>query len=341
MKASLIEPHNLSAESVMGINQPLDRHDLLAEMLRNELAACIVWSRRSLCMKVIKLIEPLQQVEIEEAKEILSELEMNGDITKGPSGQTAAAPLRAIRLSVKSYRLIGCISTSTLEQTFPEAEISYGLKRYLNENIDEGFLLKKIETLGGILISPERWSGLSRSPDADEEWLSSLTRIDEEKRISAGGLDDGIIQGWQGYKADEREKSQSERWKRGVEDGKSRLWRGWHERGWYVYAWTAGKTPTDEPCVKLNSDQARRTMFALDRMADNPLSAVVTQDSGVIQCRILGFLPVAEYRYLSTIGEYTGRQRGSVCFEIPKDTWLDASKMLNSRLGIKIDRGKL
>ena len=102
-----------------------------------------------------------------------------------------------------------------------------------------------------------------------------------------------------------------------------------------MFAWSSGKSPSVTPCIKLSSDHTRRTMFALDREAGNPVLSSFDTDNDHVLFRIAGFLPVAEYRYLSTIGEYTGKQGSYYCFNIPSDIWSETIQILNDRLGLK------
>ena len=340
MRASIVQPQDITIEKVFNLSQALKGQDLLAEMLRNELSARRVCSRRVLCSKVAAMIEPLQHTDIEELKEILAELESRGDVTKGPLGQIASSPFRAVSIGKGWYRLYGCIVARQLIQAFSDAELSFGVSRQLASSEDDESVSTKIMDLGGIVLSPERWSGLTKAPYADGEWLVSLglLLVNQNISISVGGLDNGINDGWQAYRPKEQNKAQNERWQKFGQDDDGRLWRGWHERGWYVFAWTSGKSPSVTPCIKLSSDHTRRTMFALDREVGNFVLSSFSKENDRVFFKIAGFLPVAEYRYLSTIGEYTGKQGNYYCFSMPSDTWPKTGQIINDRLGIKTEQ---
>jgi len=335
MKASIVQMQEIKIEKMLNFDKDLSGQELLAEILRNELSARRVSSRRSLCSRVIKTIEPFQKTTIEHVKEVLAELERNGDVTKGSSGQIAAAPLRAVYIGQGRYRLHGCIVTQKLLQSFPDSDLSLGYNRFLTVNEADDIVSGKISSLGGIVLTPERWVGLTRNPYADRKWLDSLEPLLENHKKPAGSLDNGINDGWQKYNPEEKGKAHNERWKKSGGDDNGKLWRGWHERGWYVFAWTSGKSPSLTSCLKLTSDHVRRTMFALDREADNPVPCSITEENDRVFFRIAGFLPVGEYRYLSTIGEYTGKQGNYYCFNIPSDNWQKVQQMICDRLGIK------
>ncbi|MBU0662942.1 MAG: hypothetical protein KJ990_00200 [Proteobacteria bacterium] len=339
--ATLFNPQEISAAKLLNIGTALGSKDLLAETLRSELAARLVCTTRALCNKVISTLEPVQETSIDELKEVLAELELNGDVTCGSKGQVAASPLRAIRVGEGRYRLHGSVASRKLIDTFPEMPLSLGLNRLLSSSEDQDSISDKIAKLGGIVLNPERWAGLSKTPRADTEWLSSLdVMLDNDSwKIPAGSLDNGLNDVWQSYKSEAKGKPQNDRWKKSGSEEHGRLWRAWHERGWYLFAWTSGKSPSMNPCIKLNSDHARRTMFAMDRIIGNPVPVSLTREKDRVFFRIAGFLPVAEYRYLSTVGEYTGKQGNYYCFEIPSDLWSKACQITEDRLGIKLKQG--
>lgn len=340
MKAVLIQPHQIPVERALHVSQDLSGADLVAEILRNELAAQKVCSRKTLCNKGAALAEPIQKTSVDHVKEVLTELESNGDVTKGMAGLIAASPLRAVKVGPDRYRLHGCVPARILKQTFIGMELFWGINRMLVVEDDNADISEKVQSVGGILLSPERWSGLNRTPVADGKWIASLEFLLENQKIHAGALDDGINDGWQCYLSEEPRKAQNLRWKKS-DAGGGKLWRGWHERGWYVFAWTNGESPSNAACLKLNSDQAIRSMFALDRDGDNPVPISVNKENKQIIFRIAGFLPISEYRYLTTLGEYKGKYSNYFCFNLPSNIWEEVSQKLEERLGIKSELDEL
>jgi hypothetical protein len=335
VRETIINPQDLKAEKVLNIGQNLDGPNVLAEFLRSELSARRLCSRRALCSKVAVMLSPLQPTSVDDAKLVLAELETNGDVTSGSQGQVAASPLRAVQIGKDRYRLYGSIPSQKLFHTFQGAALTCGLNRLLSSNESKESISDKIAALGGIVLNPERWAGLHKAPRADMEWLSSLDTLLENRGIPAGSLDNGINDLWQTYIPNERNKPQNDRWKKSGQEEVGKLWRAWHERGWYLFAWTSEKSPSLSPCIKLSSDHARRTMFAMDRECNNPVPVSFSEKKERVLLRIAGFLPVAEYRYLSIIGEFTGKQENYYCFEIPSDSWPDVCQIIHDRLGMK------
>jgi hypothetical protein len=340
MKAVLIQPNEIPVEKALHVSQDLSGADLVAEILRNELAAQKVCSRRTLCNKVVALAEPIQKTSVDHVKEVLTELESNGDVTKGMAGLIATSPLRAVKVGPKRYSLHGCVPARTLKKTFIGMELFWGINRLLVVEDDNADISEKVQSAGGILLSPERWAGLMRTPFADRKWIDSLESLLENQKIPAGALDEGINDGWQCYSPEQYGKAQNLRWEKS-DKGSGNFWRGWHERGWYVFAWTNGESPSIAPCLKLNSDQAIRSMFALDRDVNNPVPISVNKENKRISFRIAGFLPISEYRYLTTLGEYEGKYSNYFCFNLPSDIWEEVSQKLEERLGIKSELEEL
>ncbi len=340
MKISLIDPQEISIEDSLNFSEDLSGADLLAEILRNELTAQRVCNRRFLCNKVSTLVEPVQKTSVDYVSEVLAELETNGDVTRGPAGNIASSPLRAVSVGPGRHRLHGSVPARGLQHAFGGDRLFLGVNRLLVASNDGANISEKVEVIGGIVLTPERWAGLARTPFADVNWLDSLAPLLEQQKLPAGALDNGVNEGWQNYSTEERGKPHNQRWKKSGDSSGGRLWRGWHERGWYVFAWTNGDSPSRAPSLKMNSDQARRVMFALDREIDNPVPISIRKENQQIYFRIAGFLPLAEYRYLATLGEYNGKQGSYFCFTLPSDNWIEVARTLEIRLGIKSKQDK-
>src|SRR5262245_32941380 len=79
----------------------------LVEALRCELSARSVASGRSLCERAQSLLQPLAAPDTARLRDVLEELGASGDVTPGPGGMFAAAPLRVVRLAADRYALHG------------------------------------------------------------------------------------------------------------------------------------------------------------------------------------------------------------------------------------------
>lgn len=309
--------------------------DLIAELLRSELAARRVSSRRGLCNRVAILVDSFSPADIGVIKDNLLTLEKVGDITSGPGGQVAATPIRAVKLADNKYQLFGTVNYNQIATIFPKSSLSTGLTRILDlKGSDRQNFGQILDELGGLELSPERWAGMDKINAANQKWIDGLNSLLIVKPRPAESLDNETLAEWRVYQPDKATLLQKARWHKNDKGVKGCLWRIWHERGWPIYAWTAGNSPDQEECIRLSNEDACRTMFALDREADAGISCQITTNKNVIHLKIGGFLPRAEYRYLAIRGKFTGKDGDYFCFQFKSATWAEVSNKLNERLGI-------
>jgi hypothetical protein len=213
--------------------------------------------------------------------------------------------------------------------------LSAGLSRIL---VLKGGDLNKfgqlLDNLGGLELSPERWAGMDKVHAANQEWLDELHGSFARESRPAGSLEKEIQNEWRVYRPDKSVLLQKARWQKQTSSGKGYLWRNWHERGWPIYAWTAGNAPDEENFIRLSGDVANRTMFALDRAEEAGVSCKLSTKNEETHLEVGGFLPKAEYRYLSIKGAYMGKDGDYFSFKFDSSIWPDVCEVLNKRLGI-------
>ncbi len=336
MQLSIITDHDkeqlVSKRMGVALSPP---DDLVTELLRSELTARGVSGRRSLCDRVIVLMESIVPVDRDFVKENLLSLEKAGDINGGPNGQIAVTPLRAVKLAKNKYQLFGTVPQQQLATLFPTSKLSDGLTRILDLKGDDcqGFN-DVLGDLGGLELSPKRWAGMDKIGSADQSWLDDLsTRLLMQPK-SAGSFDQETRDEWKVYQPDKTKLFQKTRWHKNDNNIKGNLWRIWHERGWPIDCWTAGDSPELAEQIRLSGDEANRTMFALDKLSDARISCRITEKKNRTNLQIGGFLPRAEYRYLTTKGKFTGKDGDYFCFQFKTVIWHEISELLNERLGI-------
>jgi len=309
--------------------------DLVAELLRSELTARGVSGRRSLCDRIIQLLQPTVFVTPDLVKEILFSLEKAGDISGGPNGQIAATPLRAVKLAENRYQLFCSMPHGEIVNLFSESKLSVGLTRILTLKGDDRQKIKTtLEALEGLELTPERWAGMDKVGAANQSWLEGLNNRLIMQPVSSGSFDQHTRDEWKVYQPDKAKSLQKARWYENDKSSKGNLWRIWHERGWPIYCWTAGDSPELAEQIRLFADEANRTMFALDRIKDARISCKITEEENKTQIQVGGFLPNAEYRYLITKGKFTGKDGDYFCFQFENGVWKEVAELLNERLGI-------
>lgn len=309
--------------------------DIIAELLRSELAARRISGRRSLCDRIIILLESAGIVSRDQVKDVLFSLEKAGDISGGPKGRIAAAPLRAVKLAEKKYQLFGSIPHGQIAMLLHESKLTVGATRILTLKGDDRHEWNHIlSELGGIELSPERWAGLDKVGAADQNWLDGLNNRLLMESVSAGSFDQETRDEWKVYQPDKAKLLQKARWHKDNQGEQGNLWRIWHERGWPIYCWTAGDSPERVEQIRLSADEANRTMFALDRLNEASISCKITKKKKKTQIQIGGFLPNAEYRYLITKGKFIGKYGDYFCFQLNNAIWQEVSELMIERLGI-------
>src|SRR5262249_25109234 len=130
---------------------------------------------------------------------VLDELIDRGDVTEGPGGRLAAAPLRAVWLRPGHLVLFGTIPTCLLTTAPPPAHWTAGVGRSVSapSEID---LAEAITSLNGLVVSAERWSGLDRAPAAGADWLAELDGWLAQGAESPEALQSGVAGPWQAYR---------------------------------------------------------------------------------------------------------------------------------------------
>jgi hypothetical protein len=312
-----------------------DSQTAVAEALRAELWARRVSTRRALCQRVVYLMQPVRRLDLDSVILILAELERSGDVTVGDSGRLAAAPLRAVDLGGGRYRLFGGPATTQLQQLLGQKAIADAFSRQVTLSEDSATVFRqRLAAIGGVIITPEQWSGLDRTPPADEAWLAGL---DDELRHNPGapaalqgGYDD-----WRCYVPDCGEAEPRLRWKKSPSDVPGCLWRARHARGFRIHVWTSGDNPLQGTHLRLSQDQAARTAFALDRAAGCSVVMEGKDDGAFLELSVRAFLPIAEYRFLLTLCErieVTGIPR----YRVPQHVWPQVVSTLETRLGVVV-----
>ena len=307
----------------------------LTEMLRHELWARGITSRRALCERINALVRPLADVSIDTIRGILDEMERTGDLTVGPRGAVAAAPLRIVSCGGERCRLFGTLPNRYLLEYLPQIN-SVGTARELNavsvESLDA--LLVKY---GGVHLSVERWAGFDRVLPAGSKWLEQLnSRLENETEIS-GFFDAEVRETWMVFRsAGGKGKGQSF-WKKPFENDEGHLWRGWSMYGWPISLWTSGGSPSAIQSMRLTTDEASRTVFSLAIEAGKSIVIRADVTGTDVMMYLENFLPLAEYRYLMTVGELQDTEGSQRVFRISLDAWPGVEKTLRERLGIVIE----
>jgi len=302
----------------------------IAEALRAELWARKTSSRRALSQRIIELMSPVRSVDSETVKRVLNELELANEITAGEQGQIAAAPLRVVTLANNRFLVAGGPESDRLGLLL-HSQIDASMSLREAKPADTEAMLQAVRAIGGIVLTPERWSGLDRSPLANAEWLSSLDHKLAHNPKEPATLEQGIGD-WNFYLPNGTDETQRLRWKRSTETSSARLWRARHPQSYWVHTWTKGMHPTAGTHIRLRDNEVHRTRFALDREAGHPITLRSTRHSNSILLDVGTTLPRAEYRYLLTLGDRI--EGAALSYKFPAQEWSNVVSMLQSHLGV-------
>ncbi|WP_437515163.1 hypothetical protein [Sorangium sp. So ce1099] len=303
--------------------------EVIAEVTRAELFALGQTLRWVLVQRVEKLLS-LFGVTAERIGEIVRTLEAIGDLSAGPGGEVACAPLRGVRVSAGRWLLVGTLPSSEMTTIGHMA----GLPRRLSVSEDQA-VQAWVEERSGRVIDVARWAGLDRSAPHDR-WLGKLAaRLDAasrfEDRASALSWDDLGI-----YQPKGEDASRAARWKRGPLGGEPALVRARQTGGWSAYAW-ARASGDKRAFVPLTGDEARRTMFAVDAAAGLPVRFDVTRTDGGQEIALPVLLPAAEYRLLAAVGEMLDEPRR---VRLDEGALEQAAVLLRERLGAAVEEAR-
>ena len=305
--------------------------DALTEMVRNELWARGVTTRRTLCERIALLTRPLSDVKKEDVHSVLDEMERTGDVTFGPRGGLAAAPLRIVDAGNGHFRLFG-----TLPSRLVPNITSSGTARELSDNSMET-VTALIKQYGGAKLSSARWAGFDRVLPAGPEWLEQIdTRMDYEAREK--GIFDSELNGiWMAYRPSTTTAGTQSPWRKPAAHDDATLWRGWSIYGWPIHVWTSGGNPTESQSMRMTSDEATRTTFALSVQAGLPIIFKADALGADVVLRFETYLPRAEYRYLMIVGAMQNLGGSKRAFRIPQENWSHVGTTLRARLGVTIE----
>lgn len=267
--------------------------DVAADLLRQEVTARRRSPRHFLIGRVCRLAAPAMALASELVSDVCEDLERQGDIVLADGGLIYPAPARIIALGGGIYRVVCAVPSARLFATVDGEWTRRGVRRECRFRRPAEHVA---ETLGGIVVTPEAWAGFDRVPAADGDWLRSLNARLAWAPEPAGSLEHEEPLEWSGFALEQDEL----RWRA---SRPTQLWRARHRWKRWVYAWTAGESPSVQSFVTLYPDEGSRTVYAVARAAEKPFRGSISKSDEDMIVRITGWLPQAEYRYLSTCAE--------------------------------------
>ena len=307
--------------------------EALLELVRAEVTARRSCQRWTVLRRVAQSVagaawEPMK----ERLADLCVALENEGDLTAAAGGVLHVSPVRAIRLQEGLHRVVCSLPTVRLAERLPgELEVSGVRRNHRFETSDAATAEDAVRALGGLVVSPRAWAGLELAPIADRAWLNSLAQRLAWQHEPAGSLErDGALD-WSALTLTD----EGPRWHRKSEDPTG-LWRARNPFGRWWWAWCAtSHLPSTGEFVKLSNDDASRTVFAVARVAERPISCALVRNERVAHMQLREWLPRAEYRYLAMLATRAVID-DQFQWSIPVSRLDGVLETLRSRLGLNI-----
>lgn len=299
----------------------------LAELLRAEVTARGMAPRAATLERVRRLVTPVSTIDPELLARTCDALVREGDLVLAAGGVLAATPLRLVHLAGGAARVGSSMPTHALRVALGAEVERRGLSRRV---IWTGDCEAALAALGGVALTPAQWAGLDRAPVADDTFLQ---RLDQRLQCAASPpgwrVRDEPLE-WRGWTWHEN----SLAWRRDAAE--TQLWRARGTWGGFVSAWSAGGSPATAPFFELPSDDAVRAQFGLARRAGHPLAVSVHAAADAVLLTIPGWLPRAEYRWLSLHAD-PALDAEPGCWHVPAADLPRVLDMLRQRLGVLVE----
>ena len=302
-----------------------DSIEALCDLVRAEVHARKHASRAVTLSRVARLLMPAIVVDAQHLDEACDLLEREGDVILNHGGILYATPTRVVTLE-ESARVFSSLPTRVLSKALERDVSANGASRTIT-SLDG--LTEAVGNVSGVLVSPDAWAGLDRSPVADAAFLARLDQRLEWQSLGAGSLEnDGDLE-WRTWQV----KTDGARW-RGSNDG--RLWWARARFGGHHRAWTAGASPATNTFITLSPDDADRARFALSCELASVSLLRVGRAGKRVTIELPGWLPRPEYRWLSLHAVPVAESKG-MSWEVSAEAEALVTKVLTERLSLVVE----
>ena len=301
-----------------------DSIEVLCDLVRAEVHARKHAPRAATLSRVARLLAPAITLDEQRLDEVCDLVEREGDVMLNPGGFLYATPTRVVAIE-KRARVFSSLPTRALAKALGREISAKGASRTLT-SVDG--LTEAVAKVSGVMVPPEAWAGLDRSPNADAAFLSKLDQRLEWQPLGAGSLEkDGALE-WRAWQV----MPEGARWRRSSE---GQLWWARTRFGGHHRAWTASASPATSPFVTLSPDDADRARFALSRKIEAAAVLRVERAGKRVTIELPGWLPRPEYRWLSLHAVAVAESKG-MRWEISKDGEDQITNLLSERLGLTV-----
>ena len=302
-----------------------DSIETLCDLVRAEVHARKHAPRAATLSRVARLLAPAINLDEQRLDEVCDALEREGDVILNTGGILYATPTRVVAIE-KSARVFSSLPTRALSNALGREISAKDASRTIT-SVDG--LTEAVAKVSGVIVPPEAWAGLDRTPNADAAFLEKLDQRLEWQALGAGSLEkDGALE-WLTWQVT----SEGSRWRRSSE---GRLWWARTRYGGHLRAWTTGGAPATSPFIELSQDDADRARFAISREVAGASILKVEREAGSVLLELPGWLPRAEYRWLSLHAELVPESKGRR-WKVAADDEAHVTRLLSGRLGLAVE----
>jgi hypothetical protein len=302
-----------------------DSIEVLCDLVRAEVHARKHAPRAATLSRVARLYAPAIALDEQRLDEVCDALEREGDVMLNPGGVLYATPTRVVVIG-KSARVFTSLPTRALAKALGREVSAKGASRTIASV--EG-LTEAVAKVNGVMVPPEAWAGLDRTPNADAAFLEKLDQRLEWRALGAGSLEkDGALE-WRAWQVT----PEGARWRRSSE---GQLWWARTRFGGHHRAWTASASPATSPFVTLSPDDSDRARFALSRRVKTTSVLRIARSRERVTLEVPGWLPRPEYRWLSLHAAAVAESKG-MRWEVSADKEVQITKLLGERLGLIVE----
>jgi hypothetical protein len=322
MALLLLSPEDAARRIAQRTGRPHGSAEALSDLLRAEVHARKHAPKAATISRAARLLGHITPTIEERLDEVCNALEREGDFVLAPGGLLFATPTRVVVTS-KSARVFSSVPTRALAAALDREVSTLGATRTVAST---GGLAERISKVGGVVVTPEAWAGLDRTPNADATFLARLDQRLEWESSGAGSLEKEDALEWRAWQAT----GEGMRWRR---SDTGRLWWARTRFGGHHRAWTSGASPTKTSFVVLSADDADRARFALSREVEGASVLRLERAGKRVTLKVPGWLPRQEYRWLSLHAALAPDSKGTL-WEIAADDEPQVTKLLAERLGL-------
>ena len=328
--------HLVSLTNTAGTTEREPDSNELFEIIRAEISARGVCRRHLLLNRLHRFITDRSgSITLEKLSDSCDLLVRAGDICEGENGFLAAAPTRLLSLANGETRLLGSIPLRNLELASDMQMAINGPVRLISCSRNFASLAEHMQkNYSAVVISDKAWSGLDRvcRPAALIEQLNEQSTCDMLAE-TAGSFE--YPNPWKNYRP-AADIPNGKRWQITEKVVYSRLWKTMNRWQRSVFAWSE-KSPNNGNWSRISRDTATRATYALSFASAAPVRATLLQQGNSSIIELPGYLPLAEYRYISLHGQVETTGKGGIRIEVSQPGLPEVLKILQDNLGLEID----